>query len=93
MEEDDKYLGPASYSLSKTAKITMCKCLHRIKVPSGYSANIKRLLNIEDLKLTGMKSHDGHVMMTQMLPIAIRGILPSKVQNPIIKLCLFFNAI
>jgi hypothetical protein len=93
MEEGNKYLGPASYNLSKVEKIAMCKCLHGIKVPSGYSANIKRLVNMKDLKLTGIKSHDCHVMMTQMLPIAIRGILPSKVRNPIIKLCSFFNAI
>ena len=37
MEEGDKYLGPASYSMSKAEKIAMCKCLHGIKVPSGYS--------------------------------------------------------
>ena len=79
MEEGDKYLGPASYSMSKAEKITMCKRLHRIKVPSGYSANIKRLVNMKDLKLTSIKSHDCHVMMTQMLPTAIRGILPLKV--------------
>jgi Domain of unknown function (DUF4218) len=93
MVVDDKYLGPTSYSMSKVKKIAMCKCLHGIKVPSGYSPNIKRLVNMKDLKLTGMKSHDCHVMMTQMLPIAIRGIMSSKVRNPIIKLCSFFNTI
>ena len=91
MEEGDKYLGPTSYSMSKVEKIA--KCLHGIKVPSGYSANIKRLVNMKDLKLTGMKSHDCHVMMTHMLPIVIRGIVSSKVRNPIIKMCSFFNAI
>ena len=48
---------------------------------------------MKDKKLVGMKSHDCHVMMTQMLPIAIRGILLDKVRDPIIKLCSFFNAI
>lgn len=41
----------------------------------------------------GMKSHDCYVLMTQLLPVAIRGILPEKVRNPIIKLCSFFNPI
>lgn len=91
MEEGDKYLGPTSYSLSKAEKITMCKCLHGIKVASSYSANIKRLVNKKDLKLTGMKAHDCHVMMKHMIPIAIRGILLPKVRNSIIKLCSFFN--
>jgi len=53
--------------------------LHGVKVPSGYSTNIKRLVSMKDLKLIGMKSHDYHVMMTQILPIAIRNILPLNV--------------
>ena len=40
-----------------------------------------------------MKAHDYHVIMTQLLPVALRGILPPKVRAPIIKLCSFFNAI
>ncbi|GKB45897.1 uncharacterized protein Tco_0896650 [Tanacetum coccineum] len=42
-------------------------------VPSGYSANIKKLVSIQDCKLLGMKSHGCHVLMTHMIPIAIRG--------------------
>lgn len=71
----------------------MCESLHGIKVPSGYSSNIRRLVSMKDLKLVGMKSHDCHVMMTQMLPVAIRGVLPDKVRDPIIRLCSFFNTI
>ena len=40
-----------------------------------------------------MKAHDCHVIMTQPLPVALRGILPPKVRAPIIKLCSFFNTI
>ncbi|XP_078156588.1 uncharacterized protein LOC144552481 [Carex rostrata] len=87
------YLPPAMYNLSKEEKKKFCQCLHSVKVPSGYSANIKKLVSMKDLKLIGMKSHDCHVLMTQMLPIAIRGILPEKVRLPILKLCFFFNAI
>ncbi|GJY14805.1 hypothetical protein Tco_0385227 [Tanacetum coccineum] len=62
-------------------------------VPSGYSANIKKLVSMKDLKLIGMKSHDCHVLITQMIPIAILGILPPRVRHTITKLCLFFNMI
>lgn len=31
--------------------------------------------------------------MLQLLLVAIRGILPEKVRDPIIKLCSFFNAV
>ena len=40
-----------------------------------------------------MKAHDCYVIMTQLLPVALRGILPPKVSAPIIKLCSFFNTI
>ncbi|GJY21168.1 uncharacterized protein Tco_0393734 [Tanacetum coccineum] len=87
------YLPPAFYTMSKIEKTKFCQCLHGIKVPSGYSANIKKLVSMKDLKLSGMKSHDCHVLMTQMTPIAIRAIPPNQVRHTITKLCLFFNMI
>jgi hypothetical protein len=35
------YLSSASYTLSKEEKVSMFECLSSIKVPSGYSSNIK----------------------------------------------------
>ncbi|GJY31184.1 uncharacterized protein Tco_0414679 [Tanacetum coccineum] len=58
-----------------------------------YSSNIKKLVSINDLKLLGMKSHDCHILITQLIPIAIRGILPDRIRHTITKLCLFFNMI
>ncbi|GKA01764.1 hypothetical protein Tco_0674429 [Tanacetum coccineum] len=87
------YLPPACYTMSKVEKTQFCQCLHDIKVPSGYSANIKKLVSMQDCKLIGMKSHDCHVLMTHMIPIAIRGLLPNNVRKTITKLCLFFNMI
>ena len=50
---------------------------------------------MKDLKFNMhlMKAHDCHVIMTQLLLVAIRGVLLEKVHDPIIKLCLFFNTI
>nr|GEZ13515.1 hypothetical protein [Tanacetum cinerariifolium] len=87
------YLPPACYTLSKAEKTSFCECLHGIKVPSGYSANIKNLVSMKDLKLLGLKSHDCHVLLTQMIPIAVRGLMPPQVRQTITKLCLFFNMI
>ena len=64
-----------------------------MKVPQGYSSNIKSLVSINDLKLVGLKSHDCHVLMQQLLPVAIQGILPDKVRVAITRLCFVFNAI
>jgi hypothetical protein len=44
-------------------------------------------------KIQNLKSHDYHVLMTQLLPVTMRGILPENVRVPIVKLCAFLNAI
>jgi hypothetical protein len=68
---------------------------HELKVPTGYCSNIRRLANMKDLKFNMhlMKAHNCHVIMTQLLPVAIRGVLLEKVRDPVIKLCSFFNTI
>ena len=45
------------------------------------------------MKLVGLKSHDCHVLMQQLLVVAIRDILLNKVKHAITRMCLFFNAI
>ena len=54
---------------------------------------LKRLLNMKEKKFTHVKSHDCHVLMTQLLLVALKGILPANVRAIIIKLCAFLNAI
>ena len=87
------YLPPACHTLSRKEKIAFCECLSGIKVPSGYSSNIRSLVSMKDLKLVGLKSHDCHVLMQQLLPVAIRSILPADVRHAIMRLCFFYNAI
>jgi hypothetical protein len=75
------------------AQMSLCNCLHEIKVPTSYSDNMSGMVNMKTLKVHFKKSHDCHLLIGQFLPIAIRGILPAKVRDTIMKLCLFFNAI
>ena len=71
----------------------MFDCLNSIKVLSGYSSNIQGRLNMKGKKFTNLKSHDCHVLMTQLLPVALRGILLENVRLEIVKLCAFLNEI
>lgn len=87
------YLRPASYTLSKEEKDSMFECLNSMKVPSGYSSNIKGIINMKQKKFTNLKAHDCHMLMTQLLPVALRGVLPENVRLPLVKLCAFLNAI
>jgi hypothetical protein len=71
-----------------------CGLLKNVKVPSGYSTNISRLISLPDLKLAlGIKSHDYHVLLTQMIVIGIQNILSINVWEAIMNFCFFFNAI
>ncbi|XP_024046507.1 uncharacterized protein LOC112100875 [Citrus clementina] len=92
-ENNRTFLPPACYTLTKEEKKRFCEVLKSIKVPVGYSSNIQNLVSMKDLKLQGLKSHDCHVLMQQLLPIALRSILPDHVKYAIIRLCFFFNSL
>jgi hypothetical protein len=92
-EHPDQHKGPASYALTKREKELFFEVLSSMKVPSGFSSNIKGIINMAEKKFQNLKSHDCHVLMTQLLPVALRGLLPEKVRVPIVKLCAFLNAI
>ena len=79
--------GPGSYALTKAEKEIFFEVLYSIKVPSGFSSTIKGIINMAEKKFRNLKSHDYHVIMTQLLPIALRGLLPANVRVPIVKLC------
>ncbi|KAL5555975.1 hypothetical protein UlMin_038211 [Ulmus minor] len=80
------FLPAACYTLSRSEKRQFCSTLAGVKVPTGYSSNIKSLVQMKDLKLINLKSHDCHTLMQQLLPIAIHGVLPKEVRNTIIRL-------
>ena len=49
--------------------------LNSIKVPSRYQSNIQGRINMKEKRFTNLKSHDCDVLMTQLLPVALMGIL------------------
>jgi hypothetical protein len=67
----------------------MFDCLNSMKVPSGYSSNIEGRINMKEKNFTNLKSYDYHVLITQLLLVALRGILPENVRLMIMKLCAF----
>ena len=70
-ESNRTYLPPACYTLSRKEKKVFCQTLAELKVPEGYCSNFRNLVSIEDLKLYGLKSHDYHTLMQQLLLVAL----------------------
>ena len=87
------HLPASAVNLTREEKKELCDFLRSVKVPSGYSSNIRKLVHAKEQKFVPMKAHDCDVMLTTMLAVAIRNILLEKVRRAIMSLCFFFNAI
>ncbi|XP_063941318.1 uncharacterized protein LOC135149522 [Daucus carota subsp. sativus] len=87
------YLPPSVFNLSKAEKKVVLSSLMHMKLPYGHASNIKNCVSMDELKMFGMKSHDCHILLQQLLPVAIRSVLPKHVRVTIIRLCFFFNAL
>lgn len=77
--ENGKYFLPgACYSMDNARKTMFLNVLKNLKTPDGYSSHIARCVNVQQRKIFGLKSHDSHFLMQQLLPLAFRKT-PSKV--------------
>ncbi|XP_057999327.1 uncharacterized protein LOC131178387 [Hevea brasiliensis] len=65
--------------------------LHSLKVPDGFSSNISLCVNMKESKISRLKIHDCHVLLLHILPLAMRGLLPKVVYEPLVELSLFFS--
>ena len=64
-----------------------------VKVPTEFSANVNKLVSMEDLSITQCKAHDCHVMLIVFIPITIRAIKPEFLKMAITHICYFFSKI
>ncbi|KAK4390260.1 hypothetical protein Sango_2089300 [Sesamum angolense] len=87
------YKPKASYTLSKTRKKKVCSSAKSLKLPDGYSSNIARSVNEDECKFYGMKSHDSHVFMQRLLPIAFQNVLPKPIWEALTNFSIIFRDI
>lgn len=85
------YLPEAPHTLSKEEKQIFCRRLLDLKLPYGYGSNIANCVSLADCQLIGLKSHDCHVLMQQLLVVALKGLLPKGPRTAVFRLCVFFN--
>ena len=64
--------------------------MKQLKIPDGYASNLSRCVDMREGKLFGMKSHDCHVFMERLLPIAFID-LPDPIWKPLAELSKFFR--
>ncbi|KAL0546349.1 hypothetical protein IC582_016257 [Cucumis melo] len=81
----------ASYTLTTSERVEFCKFLKSVKFPDGFVSNISRCVHEREGKISGLKTHDCHVLLHRLLPIGIRAFLPKNVYTAITELCNFFR--
>nr|GEY48712.1 hypothetical protein [Tanacetum cinerariifolium] len=83
----------AAYSFTPEDRKKFCQFIKGVKLPDGFGSNFKHKVTDNDTNITGLKSHDCHIMMQRLLPYGLQQYLPSDVAKPLIELCLFFKQI
>ncbi|WVZ49712.1 hypothetical protein U9M48_001044 [Paspalum notatum var. saurae] len=91
-EEGKQTLPDAPFTMSREKKENFCSVIQNIRTPDGYASNISRCVNMKDYTLSGLKSHDNHVLLHDILPVALRSCYPSKdVMRIVINISNFFK--
>ncbi|GKB34845.1 hypothetical protein Tco_0879787, partial [Tanacetum coccineum] len=83
----------AAYSFTPENRKKFCQFIKGVKLPDGFGSNFKHKVTDNDTNITGLKSHDCHIMMQRLLPYGLQQYLPDEVAKPIIELCSFFKQI
>jgi hypothetical protein len=82
-----------TFLLDKIPKKDVMQWFMDIKFPDGYAANWRRGVNLEQLKVHGLKSHDYHIFIERLLSSIIRGFVKDEIWETLAKLSYFFRVI
>jgi hypothetical protein len=63
----------ASYVLTINELNTFLLRMGSMKIPTNYGVSLAK--HVADKKLGSMKSHDYHILMQQVLPLCLRGLM------------------
>ncbi|XP_016168454.1 uncharacterized protein LOC107611000 [Arachis ipaensis] len=63
------FLPPSYFSMSSAEKKLFYEVLENVKLPHGYASNVSHCIRKQ--KISELKSHDCHVIMQELLPLAL----------------------
>nr|XP_025633715.1 uncharacterized protein LOC112727973 [Arachis hypogaea]XP_025633716.1 uncharacterized protein LOC112727973 [Arachis hypogaea] len=90
--KDGKYPSDI-FTMTNQQKDVFLRTIKNVVFPDGYSSNISHSVNLSQRKMSGLKSHDCHILMEHLLPIALRNALPALVSSVLAELSSFFHRI
>ena len=87
-----KWVKPQGvYSFTPENRKKFCQYIKGVKLPDGFGSCFKHKVTDNDTNITGLKSHDCHIMMQRLLPYGLQNYLPNNIAKPLIKLCSLFK--
>ncbi|KAK6784226.1 hypothetical protein RDI58_017680 [Solanum bulbocastanum] len=87
------HLAKSCFTMKPEEKQLFCTVLKNTKLPKGFTSNISDRVDVDEMKISGYKSHDAHFIMHYLLQIVVRKELPKNVSLTLIRLGNFFKAI
>ncbi|CAM8954086.1 unnamed protein product [Rhodiola kirilowii] len=81
------------YQLTREQQKLVLVWIKALKFPDGFSSNLGNKVDLSTNKLVGYKSHDAHVFIERLMPIAFKGFLPKQTWEAVSELCTFFRDI
>ncbi len=69
--EGEYILLVAPYVLQLEEKKTLIHIIEELKTPTSYSSTFKKWIHMGTSKLKGLKAHDYHILMQQILPLCV----------------------
>lgn len=85
------FMPDAPYVLSREERDEFLRTLRNLKFPSNYMSNLSK--RIQDGKLRGLKTHDYHVLLQQVIPLCLRNFGDPKVVGAIMRVSRLFRRI
>ncbi|XP_026383727.1 uncharacterized protein LOC113279240 [Papaver somniferum] len=60
-----------TFAMTKKEKVVFCTVLKNLKVPSGFSSNLRSSVSVDPPEIKNFKSHDYHVVMQHLFPLLV----------------------
>ena len=83
---------PAPYVMKDSEKVEFIRIIQNLRTPSNYVSAFRSRVH-SDGTLRGLKSHDYHILIQQVLPLCLRNLMPKCPRMALIKLSRVFQKI
>jgi hypothetical protein len=92
INDEEVYFPPAPYAMEPDQQRTFYKVFKSAMFPPYYASDIRRNVHVKERKITGLKSHDNHISLQDLMPVlVVRRTLPERVSAVLIRVSRFFK--